>query len=133
MNAGGTPLSLLLVEPAFVLRRTVTVTARSLHLAEMHEATSVPAGQRLIESTRFDGLLLALALDDAGYALLQDVRSGRTKCAEAVPIALMLEQCGPDEIRKLRDYQLHRILLKPYKVKSVLDVLSSMATQPRAH
>jgi len=132
VTSAANPLSLLLVEPAFVLRRTVTVTARSMQLADVQEAMSVPAGLRMMHTTRFDGLLLAVPVNDESFSMLHDVREGRTMCAADVPIALMLDQCAPDDVRRLRSYHLHRILLKPYKVKSVLEVVASIGAHPVA-
>jgi hypothetical protein len=52
-------LNMLLVEPATLLRRTVALTARSLGLANVHEAASHSLALRLLKDTAFDGALIA--------------------------------------------------------------------------
>ena len=51
---------LLLVEPQFVLRRTVSTMAREMGLADVVEATGVAGAERLLYEQRFDALLVAL-------------------------------------------------------------------------
>lgn len=119
--------ALLLVEEAFVLRRTVALTARDLDIADVHEAASPSVALRLLAENRFNGLLLALQDEPAGLALIRQVRAGQTRAPANAAIAVMVEHCSADDIARLRGEQIQRIVIKPYKVKTLLEVLQVLA------
>nr|WP_316638400.1 response regulator [uncultured Roseateles sp.] len=119
--------TLLLVEPDSLFRRTVALTARELNLADVHEASSHEAAQRLLASQRFDAMLLDI--DDAltGLALLHSVRGGGTLSKSDLPMAVIAGTMDASTIALLKPLCLQRIMLKPFKVKTVLEVVSSLA------
>ena len=121
---------LLLVEPQSLFRRTLATVARQLKVADVVEASSYEAAQALLEAQRFDGLLLAMGDGVASLNLLQDLRMGKTLNTRALPLALMAESVDPATIEVFRTMSPQRILLVPFKVKTALEVVTALVTEP---
>ena len=117
---------LLLVEPQFVLRRTVATMAREMGLAEVHEATSAALAERLLFERRFDALLIAL--DDEGEALklVGRLRSGESPYPADLPVAATAGSCDVELALRLKELDVRRLLLKPFKVRGMLEAISAL-------
>jgi DNA-binding response OmpR family regulator len=127
MTARVTPSGrLLLVEPQFVLRRTVALLARDMGLADVQEATSPAVAGRLLGERRFDALLVAV--DDEGEALelMRRVRAGEIAHPANVPIAATAASCDVELALRMRELDVCRLLLKPFKVRGMLEVISAL-------
>ena len=123
---------MLLLEPTTLLRRTVALTARSLGLANVHEAASHVLAQSLLDRKAFDGALIAIddqhgVHDEEALALLDKVRSGGTASAASMPIAVMTDRCDAALLAALRARGVNRILLKPFKARHLLDTFAAFA------
>lgn len=118
---------LLLVEPNHLFRRTVAQVARELQLAEVQEASTLEAAQRLLESRSFDALMLDISEGLAALSLVQNVRDGTLCCLPGLPIALTAESCDLATIALYKELAVRRIMLKPFKVKTVLEVIQNLA------
>lgn len=119
--------SLLLVDPHSLFRRTVAGVARELQLAEVHEASTPEAGRRLLEARAIDALLLDLGDPVGALALVQAVRDGAFGARSDLPIALTAETCDLATIALYKELGVQRIMLKPFKVKTVLEVVQNLA------
>ncbi|MFG6433471.1 hypothetical protein [Roseateles sp. LYH14W] len=117
---------LLLVEPQFVMRRTVSTLARDMGLADVQEATSPAVAERLLSESRFSALLVAI--DEAGEALqlLQRLRGGETRHPADVPVAVTAAACDVELAMRLKQLDIRRLLLKPFKVRGMLEVISAL-------
>lgn len=117
---------LLLVEPQFVLRRTVSTMARDMGLATVQEATSAAIAERLMFERRFDALLIAL--DDAGEALelVRRLRAGEASHPADMLVAATASACDVELALKLKQLDVCRLLLKPFKVRGMLEVISAL-------
>lgn len=124
------PIALLLVEPQFLLRRTVAAVARDLRLAEPHEATTVDAAARLVAARPFEALFLSLDEEDLALELMARVRGGETKCAATTPIAVTAGACDTSLALRLKQLEVRRLLLRPFKVKGVLDAIAALRLAP---
>jgi len=127
----------LLVEPANLLRRTVSLTLRDLGSAEVTEAATYPTAQQMCDQRRFDGVVVALEWpqpSDAhrGLTLIQQIRSGECACPASIPIAVLVESCNAELIGLLRSCGVSRILIKPFRVRDVIDTIDSMKEQARS-
>jgi len=127
------PRPMLLMEPEDMLRRTVSLTARSLGMAEIHEAASPGKARQLLREQRFHGVVLAI---DCGgihdFSLLDQVRQGKTASSPAIPIAVLAERCDAALMEALRERDVNRIILKPFRARVLLDtfaVLSAAANE----
>ena len=121
---------LLLVEPQSLFRHTLAAVARQLKVADVVEASSYEAAQTLLESQRFDGLLLAMGDGVASLNLLQNLRMGKTRNTRVLPLALMAESVDPITIELFRTMSPQRILLVPFKVKTALEVVTALVAEP---
>ncbi len=128
---------MLLVEPATLLRRTVALTARSMGLATVHEASSHTLALHLLKGKAFDGALIAidnLESDDGASAigLLDQVRAGSTASRPTMPVAVMIGQCDAATLAALRARGVSRVLLKPFKARHLVDTFSAFADEEAA-
>lgn len=127
------PFSLLLAVPQSLLRRTVADVARSLQLADVHEVASVAAAERLMETESFDALLLDLDAGAAALDLLVRVRERRTRCAPTLPIAVLAAVCTAEHIARLKQLEVRRVLLTPFKVKDMVTSITALRAEPVGH
>jgi DNA-binding NtrC family response regulator len=127
MTAAVTPSGrLLLVEPQFVLRRTVSTMAREMGLADVQEATSPALAERMLFERRYDAVLIAI--DDEGEAikLMQKLRAGDSSQPADLPIAATATSCDVELAMQLKQLDVCRLLLKPFKVRGMLEVISAL-------
>ncbi len=124
-------MDMLLVEPETLLRRTVALTARSLGMAQVHEAASTAQAQRLLKAQAFHGVVIAIDAtpgDAVGpLDLVDELRRGGTRSAPSVPIAVMVEQCDAALLMALRERGVARIILKPFRARELLDTFSQFS------
>ena len=83
---------LLVIEPDFMVRRTIALVARDLDIADVHETSGSDAAASLLATASYDGVLVCI--DDRGYALIEQLRSGRTLCSARTPLAVTMSSCG---------------------------------------
>lgn len=131
MNGRADRGRLLLVEPQFVLRRTVSTMARQMGLAEVQEAATTAQAARLLGEQRFDGLLIALDDDGQALLLLEGLRTGQWPQPAGLPVAAMASACGVELALRLKELDVTRLLLKPFKVRGVLEVISALGAAVR--
>lgn len=121
----------LLVEPQAMLRRTVALTARSLGMAQIHEAASTALARQILRQRPFDGAIIAV--DDGGavhdLGLLDQVRGGDSASSPRMPIAVMADNCTGEQLLQLKERQVARVIVKPFRAKVLLEALASLAQQ----
>jgi CheY-like chemotaxis protein len=124
------PLHILLVEPETLLRRTVTLTARSTGIGQVHEAASTEAALRMLRDRTFHAAVIAVDCVGSGderhydLSLIDRVRDAETSSHHAMPIAIMAEQATPTLLRALRDRRISRVILKPFRAKVLLETIA---------
>jgi DNA-binding response OmpR family regulator len=121
------PARLLLVEPDFVMRRTVAMTARSIDIAEVAEAATFARGDELLAQQAYDGLLVSLDAQGEGLKLVQAVRDGRTETAAQAPMAVLVEKIDAATVLALKTHGIARVMLKPCKVRTLLECIEALA------
>lgn len=131
---GKPAIKVLLMEPEPLLRRTVTLTARSLGVAEVYEAASARAAQRMLYERSYQGAVIAVGSldgDDAppDLSLLDEVRKGGTASDRAMPIAVLAERCDATLLQALRERGVKRIILKPLRARLLLDAFAEIGAQ----
>jgi len=129
-------LKILLVEPAHLLRRTVSLTVHSLGTAEVTEAAAYATAQQLCEGQRFDGAVVALDWPPQdgvcrGLSLIQQIRSGESASAASIPVAALVDSCNAELLQVLRACGISRILIKPFRVRDVIDTIDGMRGSAR--
>lgn len=117
---------LLLVEPQFVLRRTVSVMARDMGLADVQEATNTGVAERLLSERRFHAMLIAIDDDGEALELVRRVRAGDTSQATDLLVAATATACDVELALRLKQLDVCRLLLKPFKVRGMLEVITAL-------
>lgn len=125
-------MTMLLVEEQSLLRKTVSLTARSLGLGTVHEAATIQAAERMLREQKFHGAVISIdcgAHGDCLYnlALLDKVRNGLSASPATIPIAVMVDQATADLMRELRERQVNRVILKPFRAKILLEAFESFS------
>lgn len=124
---GAAHKQLLLVDPHSLFRRTLALVARELHVAEVAEAASLEAARHRMEHEVFDALMLDIGDGPSSLALMQSLRAGELRSAASLPVALMAERMDAAMIEMFKPVHPSRIMLKPFKVKTALEVVSQLA------
>jgi CheY-like chemotaxis protein len=124
-------LKVLLVEPANLLRRSVAITVGSLGTAEVTEAATYATAEQLCERQRFNGAVVALDWPPEsgvcrGLSLIQRIRAGDSPSAPSIPIAALVDSCNAELLQVLRACGISRILIKPFRVRDVIDTIDGM-------
>lgn len=117
---------LLMVEPDFMVRRTIVLTARDLNIADIHETSGSDAALPLLEQAHFDGILICI--DEAGLDLIAEVRGGHTHCNARTPMAVTMNTCSAAEVTRLRQLDVDNVLLRPFKLKALLQALQTLTS-----
>ena len=124
------PINLLLVEPQFLIRRTVAAVARDMRLANPKELTTIEQAESLVAFQSYDALFLSMDEEAAALELMSRVRNGDTKCAADIPIAVTAATCGTPLALRLKHLDVRRLILRPFKVKGVLDAIVALRQPP---
>lgn len=131
MNASHVALPpVLLVEPQFVLRRTLVSVAREMRLVEFHEATNMARALSALNSRKFHGIVLDLGDGSEGVELLAELRKGTFACDAGIPVILMTTRPGARSDEALQVFKPVGVLQKPFKINELLKSMSFMAAQP---
>lgn len=118
--------TLLLAEPIALMRRTVATVARELRLAEVHETSSISGADALLRKNSFDGLFIALDDDGGGVELIARLRAGIYLSAASIPVTVMTAACDRKMVIQLQELAVMRVLVKPFKLKDVLESIASL-------
>jgi CheY-like chemotaxis protein len=120
----------LLVEPETLLRRTVAMTARSLHLGHVHEAAGNDIAMRMLRSRSFQGAVVAVdCVGSRGQrhydlSLIDRMRERETVDGKPMPIAIMASEASAELLAELRDRRISRVILKPFRAKVLLETIA---------
>lgn len=134
-NTGVKNLQMLLVEPETLLRRTVSLTARSLGLGHIHEAASMAAAEKLLQARAYHGAVISIDCEtrpgeNFNLQLLDQVRQGMSVSSSDMPIAVMAAFANAELLQQLRDRDISRVILKPFRARVLLDAFASFETKP---
>jgi CheY-like chemotaxis protein len=111
----------LLVEPETLLRRTVSLTVRTLGTARISESSDYMLATRMLAAQRYDGAVIALA--EGALEVIDRIRCGETLCTHDIPIAVMVGHCDAALLDILQHRQVQRIILKPFRAREVIDTI----------
>jgi len=130
-------LNMLLVEPETLLRRTVSLTARTLGLGQIHEAASPESAQRLLREQLFHGAVIAIDCQGEGdcpydLTLLDQIRAGDSASPCGMPVAILAEHATTQLLRELHQRHVERVILKPFRARVLLDAFAEFESiKPR--
>jgi len=123
---------MLLVEPHAVLRGVVAGVARELQRGDVQAVASVASAERVMRAERFD--VVVLSLDDAPDAigLLERLRAGALRGADDALVAVSAASCDAATAARLRGLGVRRVLLKPFKVRTVVETIAGLCAAAAA-
>lgn len=121
--------AMLLVEKDALLRRTVALTARTLGIGHIHEAASQSAAFRMLGERTYHGAVIALDFGERRYAqydfsLLNEIRTSPDPVCREMPVAVLVEHCDATLLQELRHRNVTRVILKPFRARTLLDAFS---------
>ncbi len=122
--------SMLVVEPDGVVRSTVASVVRELGLAQVHQAASVPLGTHWLTEYPVDALVLSLADANPALDLLARLRAGEFPSKADIPVVVLAPACDGPMALRLKQLEVLRLLLMPFKIRDVVQTLEALA--PRA-
>jgi CheY-like chemotaxis protein len=132
MNARALP-AVLLVEPQFVLRRTIVTVARELDLVSFQEATNMDRALALLGSRKFAGIVIDLGDGPDTVTLLNDLRKGAFACHARIPVIVMTSEPGKPENTTMEPLWPVDVLRKPFKIGALLESVRTMAQHDAAN
>jgi hypothetical protein len=103
-----------------------------LFKGEVHEASSTALARGMLKARAYCGMILAL---DPGpkmqpaydFSLIDEVRARQTACPDDMPVAVMVERCDADLAQALRRRDVSRIILKPFRARVILELVSEFS------
>ena len=124
------PINMLLVEEQPLLRKTVSMTARSLGMGTVHEAATAEAAEKLLRERSFEGAVISLECGAFGgiahnFTLLDQVRGGLSASRATIPIAVMVDHPTAALLQELRSRNISQVIVKPFRAKVLLDTFAS--------
>lgn len=125
--------SMLVLEPDAVVRSTVAAVVRELELAQVQQAASVPLGTQVLTETAVDALVLSLADTEAALELLTRLRAGEFPSRADIPVVVLAPACDGPLALRLRQLEVLRLLLTPFKIRDVVQTLEALAPEPASN
>ena len=122
--------SMLVVEPDGVVRSTVASVVLELELAQVHQVASIPLATQLLGDTQVDALVLSLADTEAALSLLTQLRAGQFRSDAAIPVVVMASACDGPLALRLKQLEVRRLLLTPFKIRDVVQTLEALMLEP---
>ena len=114
---------ILLVEPQFVLRRTMVMVARDLGMVDFHEASSVGRARALLATGAYEGLVLDLQEGPQALELLGELRQGRFATPRDARVVVLAGGGSPVDAERLQGLDVARVLGKPVRISELHDAV----------
>jgi len=115
---------ILLVEPQFVLRRTMVMVSRDLGMVDFHEASSVGRARTLLASGPYEGMVLDLQEGPQAMELLGDLRQGRFSTPRDARVVVLANAGTPVDAERLQVLGVARVLGKPVRISDLLGAIT---------
>jgi DNA-binding NarL/FixJ family response regulator len=120
------PVRVLLVEPHAVLRGTVAGVVRELGEVEVHAVASPTSARRALREQAAEVVVLSLDDEAGAFDLLEWLRSPAARAAAGAEVAVTAAACDAPTAARLRALGVRRLLLKPFKVRTVFETVTGL-------
>ena len=125
-------LPLLLAEPNALLRQTVALTAGSIRIGPVFQASTLRMAQKMVNERAFAAIIVPLCWDDDAAIepvidFIEALRSGDTLCPASVPVFVTASSCSLEEATVLAALTVQRVLIKPFKARLLIEVLAELS------
>ena len=114
---------ILLVEPQFVLRRTMVMVARDLGMVDFQEASSVGRARALLATDAYEGVVLDLQEGPQALELLSELRQGRFATPRDTRVVVLAGGGSQLDTERLQGLDVARVLGKPVRISELLDAV----------
>jgi hypothetical protein len=116
----------LLIESDGLIRGTVASVCRQLNILKAHPAINVSQGEQILREQTVHGVLISVADGEVSLAFLDRLRAGVLDCPADLPVAVMAPSCDQDLALRLKALNVRRLLLRPFRLRSVIHTLEQM-------
>lgn len=123
---GGVTRKVLLIEPDGLVRGTVASVCRDMHIARVRQAISIASAEDWLKTGTSHGLLISLAEGEAALAFLARLRGGAFRCDADMPVAAMARSVDAALVTRLKELEVRRLLLQPFKLRDVIHTLEQL-------
>ena len=120
---------ILLVEPQFVLRRTMVMVARDLGMVDFQEASSVGRARALLATDAYEGVVLDLQEGPQALELLSELRQGRFATPRDTRVVVLAGGGSQVDTERLHGLAVARVLGKPVRISELLDAVVGVQEQ----
>jgi DNA-binding NarL/FixJ family response regulator len=131
-SRGAPRRNVLLIEPDGLVRGTVASVCRELQLARVRQAISVAAGEQWLKESKPDGVLMSLAEGEVALDFLTRLRAGAFDCDADLPVAVMAREGDAALVVRLKELDVRRLLLQPFRLRDVIHTLEQLWPAPEA-
>lgn len=113
--------TVLLFDNNFMIRKTFAMFAKEAQIANVIEiSTNTDIKIKTISST-FDLLIVGIDEWTACLAILKEIRQGKTKNDQSIPIITMISSISGNQLNELKSININEILIKPTRIKNIQD------------
>jgi hypothetical protein len=115
---------LLLAEPNSLLRQTVALTAGSIRIGPIFQASTLRMARKMVLDQPFAAIIVPRCWDDD-----PDIATSSPN----VPVFVTARACSLEEAESLADLNVRRVLIKPFKARVLIEALAELsftATEP---
>lgn len=123
---GLTPRMLLLIEPDGLVRGTVASVCRDMQIARVRQETSIASAEQWLQTSRPHGLLISLTEGAAALDFLTRLRAGALRCDATLPVAAMARGGDAALVARLKELDMRRLLLQPFRLRDVIHTLEGL-------
>ncbi|MCV2361899.1 histidine kinase [Paucibacter sp. DJ1R-11] len=121
---------ILLIEHSGMVGNIIVSTARQLGLPHLRLVNNARSARHFLAHQAFVGLIAALDDEEEALELIGNLRKGDYKSAKNTPVAITTAQCSADLAHRIKVLGLHRILIKPFKIRDLVITIETLTDQP---
>lgn len=116
----------LLVEPQFVLRRTLVAVGRDLAVATFHEAAHLERARTLLMAQPYQAVVLDFEEPARALALLRELREGAFATASETRVVVVAAALPAEDEDRLQQWGVAATLGRPFKISQLLERLAGI-------
>ena len=113
----------LLIEPQFVLRRTIAMVAREQGVVDFQETSNVGRARALLAGEAFEGVVIDLHEGPLAMALLGELRQGQFATRADARVSALVTDGNPVDAARLQALGVAGVLGKPVRISDLLGAI----------
>jgi CheY-like chemotaxis protein len=98
----------------------------------VRQEISVSAGEQWLKTGSPDALLLSLSEGEVALNFLARLRAGTLPCEADLPVVAMSHEGDAALVLRLKELDVRRLLLQPFKLRDVIHTLGQLWPAPQA-